>query len=125
MTLQAGPSAGQLDLRLQQGATWHVQLTYKAGADPQSATPVDLTGYTARLQVRSAWYSDSPLLSLTTTAGISLGGDAGTIDLHLSATETAALLWREGVYDLELQAPDGTVLRVLAGKVTVIPEVTR
>lgn len=125
MTLQAGPSAGQLDLRLHQGATWHVQFTYKVGADPATATPVDLTHYVARLQVRSAWYSETPLLALTEAAGITLGGGAGTIDLNLSATETAALTWREGVYDLELVTPEGGVRRVLAGKVTVIPEVTR
>lgn len=125
MTLQAGPSAGQLDFTLQQGATWHIQLIYKAGADTASATPIDLTGYTARLHMRSTWYADTALLTLSDGVGITLGGSAGTIDLALSAEATAALVWRDAVYDLELEAPAGTVRRVIEGRVRVVPEVTR
>lgn len=42
----------------------------------------------------------------------------------LSATETAALTWTEGVYDLEVEYADGTVQRYLQGAVTVSREGT-
>lgn len=126
-TPQAGPVVGQLNLIVQQGASWHVRLTYKVGADTQTATPVDLTDYEAHVQVRGTWYSDAILLSLSSVddAGIVLGGASGTIDLQLEAETTEALDWRDGVYDLELIAGDGHVVRLVEGRFRVIPEVTR
>lgn len=106
-----------------QGATLRDVTTWKAG-DP--AVPVDLTGCTARMQVRERVNSLSTLLDLTTeNGGIILGGTAGTVTVYLSATATAALEWRAGVYDLEIQFGSGDVRRLLAGTAVVLPEVTR
>lgn len=111
---------GTHNFEILQGETWTRTLTWKI-----SGALVDLTGYTARMQVRRKVTSDSTLLSLTSGSGITLGGSAGTITLSVSATDTAAMTWREGKYDLELVASDGTVTRLLEGRITVDPEVTR
>lgn len=106
-----------------QGATLRDVTTWKAGTP---AVPVDLTGCTARMQVRAKIDSADTLLNLTTeNGGIILGGTAGTVTVFLSATATAALTWKSGVYDLEVQFGNGDVRRLLAGSVAVSPEVTR
>lgn len=86
--------------------------------------PVDLTGATARMQIR-AGVGGAVLLELTTENGALAIAGLGTITRTLSAAQTAALTWTDGVYDLEVQFPDGTVQRYLQGAVTVGPEVTR
>jgi hypothetical protein len=114
--------AGEYDLEILQGETYTKQFVWKDSA----GTEVNLTGYTARMQVRQSKASDTVLLELTTANGrIALGGAAGTIDLTLSATVTAAITWKRGLYDLELVASNGVVRRLLEGEVTVSKEVTR
>lgn len=115
--------AAKLKLSIDQGATFTKTVTWKTG---KPATPVDLTGCTARMQVRESVESEDVLLSLTTENGrIALGGLAGTVDLRVEATDTALIEWAAGVYDLEIQFTDGTVRRLFSGSVTVSPEVTR
>ncbi len=85
--------------------------------------PVDLTGAKARMQIR-AGLGGALLLELTTESdGLAITGP-GTLIRTLSAAQTAALTWTDGVYDLEVQFPDGTVQRYLQGAVTVSREVT-
>lgn len=119
--------AGKLNLKIDQGATFKKALQWKAG-DP--AVPVDITGYQVRMQVRSELESSIVLLELNTSNGrvVLTTPASGSFELRLTATETAALAFESGVYDLEMTAPDGpdnTVTRLLAGSVTVLPEITR
>lgn len=116
-------AAFRLSLTILQGETFSRPLVWKAGAP---AVPVDLTGCTARMQVRSTVDNDTVLLELTTGNGrIALGGVDGTITLQLTAAETQALTWRNAVYDLEVVHPGGQVRRLVEGAVKVKPEVTR
>jgi hypothetical protein len=107
------------DVAIEQGATWTAALTM---------TDRDLTGCTARMQIRETVASPSTLLSLTSDpeAGIAIeAGPPGVVTITISATQTAAMTWRNGVYDLELVSPNGAVERLLKGDVTVDFEVTR
>lgn len=116
-------SAFKLSLKIDQGSTFNQLVTWKTGTP---AVAVDLTGCTARMQVRSKLESPVVLLSLTTeNGGIALGGIAGTVTLNISAVATAAITWSSAVYDLEIVFANATVRRLLAGGVTVSPEVTR
>jgi hypothetical protein len=110
---------GKLNLTCPQGSTFSKSLTYKLDDNP-----VDLTGYSARLQVREFFYSPDPVLNLTNSSGITLGASAGTIQILIDATTTSGLLAGDYVYDLELVA-GGTVTRLIEGKFVVTPEVTR
>lgn len=113
----------KLPLTIYQGSTFMEQVTWKAG---QPAAPVDLTGCTARAQVRAEIEAPDVLLDLTTENGrIELGGATGTVTIKITAEDTAAITWTEGVYDLEVVFADGYVRRLLAGGVAVSPEVTR
>lgn len=111
----------EYDLCIPQGATFSRVIRWKAdGAN------VNLTGYTARAQIRPTAASATTTLSLTTENGrITLGGAAGTITLTISATDTAAIAAGRYVYDLELVSAGGIVTRLLQGVVTVSANVTR
>jgi len=99
---------------------------YASGGELLYRAPVNLTGYTARLQIRETVEATDTLLSLTTeNGGITLGGTAGTITLLASATATAALDFVNAVYDLEVISGSGVVTRLLHGTVTLSKEVTR
>jgi hypothetical protein len=109
------------DLCVQQGATFRRVITWKA-----DGALVNLTGYTARMQIRATAEASTALIELTTENGrIALGGSAGTITLTISATDTAALTSGRGVYDLELVSGSGIVTRLLQGAVTISRNVTR
>lgn len=117
--------AHKVPLKIDQGATFDTTYTWKAGP-AKAPAPVDLTGCVARAHVRADLAAPLILLELTTENGrIELGGVAGTIRIHLNATDTAAIDWESGVYDLEIEFPDGRVVRRMAGGVSVSPEVTR
>lgn len=112
--------AGQYRIIIDQGATYSQVITWK-----DSNGPINVTGYTARMQVRPTIASSTTTLSLTTeNGGIALGGAAGTITLAVSATATAALAEGKYVYDLEL-VTGADVYRVVMGTFTVRGEVTR
>lgn len=114
-------SAGVYKIVCDQGATFERLLTIK----DSNGDLLDLTGYTARMQVRPEVESDSILVELTTENGrITLGDAAGTVSLYIAASDTAALD-KSGFYDLEIIAVDGTVSRILKGKFDLDPEVTR
>ena len=116
-------AAAKLKLAIEQGATFRKVLTWKAGTP---AVAVDLTGCTARMQIRKDIPSTTPYVTLTTeNGGIELGGAAGTITLIITPTATAAFTWTIGVYDLEIVFSPTDVRRLVYGPVTDSPEVTR
>jgi hypothetical protein len=112
--------AGAYNFTIEQGATFNLLMTWRI-----DNVPVNLTGYTARLQARIDVDETDTILSLTTGAGITLGGAAGTITLDQTATQTALLPKGEYVYDLELQTSGGVVTRLLQGELNISAEVTR
>ena len=115
-------AAAQYDILIEQGATFQKLLTWK----DESGAAIDLTDYTARMQVRLKKDSTSALLSATTENGyITLGGTAGTIDIEIPATVTADLSFTRAVYDLELVSSGGIVTRLIEGAVGLSKEVTR
>jgi len=87
-------------------------------------TPVDMTGMTGRLSIKSK-VGGPLLLSLTTlNDGIVIDVDECVIRIVIAAEMTAELDWRTGVYDLEMVAVDGSVTRLLQGRMRVADEVT-
>ena len=114
-------SAATTNLIIDQGATWEITFTYKN----INGTPINLTGYTAALQLRTSYDAVSSSLSLTSpSGGIVMGGTAGTIAITASATQTGGLAAGEYVYDLEITT-GSKVTRLVQGRITVTPQVTR
>lgn len=102
---------------------------YVSGGHLQINKPVDLTGYTARMDIKdkvggtvlaSSDAADAPLNIITLT----LDTAKKTITLLISATNTAAIAWRKGVYELEMVSATGVVDAVMTGQVSVTREIT-
>ncbi len=112
--------AGVYNFTIEQGETFVRVLTWQ---DEELAL-VNLTGYTARMQLR-ANRSDTAAVSLTTdNGGIVLGGAAGTITITITAAQTAALVSSVYFYDLELVSGTGIVTKLIKGTATLAREVT-
>lgn len=114
-------------LRIKQGSTFDDLVVWKVGATAEAATPVDLTGCTARTQFRASIDSPDVLLELSTAnGGMELGGVIGSVRYFISADDTTLLNWKEPVvYDTEITFPSGVVQRKFAGTASVSGEVTR
>lgn len=112
--------AGLLNLTIEQGATYNLSFLYQ----DEDGDAINLTGMTARMQLRRQFASDTALLTLTTENGrITITPLEGKIELYISATDTA-LLTGSGVYDFELV--NGLVVnRLLEGSFNICNEVTR
>lgn len=110
--------AGSYELRGRAGATLRRQFTLQ---EPDG-TPVDLTGYTGRMDVRSA--PGAPrLLRLAGPPGLTVAGPSGTVGLELTALQTRQLGAGVFVYDLQLVRGD-EVLDLVAGALVLEPEIT-
>jgi len=107
-------------MNARQGSTFTETLTVRIGANP-----LNITGYQARMMVRSTPSSSTVVLNLNTENGkISITGATGTINLSLTAAEMDAVAPRTYRYDLELVTGD-TVIPLLEGAFIVKPQVTR
>jgi hypothetical protein len=87
---------------------------------------VDLTGYSAKMQMRSK-VGTTPWVTLESPTDITLTSD-GLVTITLDHETTEDVAWNEytqGVWDIELTDPYDVVTRLAYGKVTVVPDVTR
>lgn len=105
------------DFTIQQGATFSRDIIWKVNDDP-----IDLSGYSARLQARPKKGSPVLYFELTTeNGGIEI--DGSTIKLRLEAEETDNFTFKSATYDFELESQTG-VTRLLQGVITLSDEVT-
>lgn len=82
-------------------------------------TPVDMTGWTGRAQVRETY--EAELVDELTVTCNSTG-------VLVTWTGIQTSLWPQftwGVWDLEVTSPSGNTTRLIEGKVYLSPEVTR
>lgn len=91
-------------------------------------TPVDLTGFSAELQIRSSVRASTALLTVSSQGinpGILLDNAARTIVVSITPAQTAALTFSNAVFQLELTSGSGDVTRLDEGAVTLSREVVR
>ena len=114
--------AAKLKLKIEQGATFRQSFDWSA-----NGSPVNLTGYTARMHMRNPIESPTIIHELTTENGGITFSDAlaGKIELFISDADTSAFNFDSCVYDLEMIAPNADVIRLIEGEVTLSKEVTR
>ena len=113
--------AGRYDTICDQGATYERVVILRDSA----AGLVDLTGATAKMQLRNTATGAVVIKELTTeNGGIILGGGTGTISLFISAVDTALIAAGNYVYDI-LVINGSSVIKPLWGTFTVRAGVTR
>jgi len=116
------------DLITDQGSTVNQVFTIKNSA----RKALNLTGYTARMQVRAWDRSTSNTVSTvaaeyTTENGyMSINGMAGTVTLLIPPSDMESFPAGSYQYDVEIESADsGDTTRIIQGKFIVRPEVTK
>jgi hypothetical protein len=114
-------TAYPFDLCIQQWATYLQAFTWLSpqviSNGSQQVLPVDLTGYTATLEIRA--FPLAPTILYDASSNITLGGPTGIITINIPASTTGGFTWWSGVYDLLLTSLSGQVTRLTQGNVTV------
>ena len=111
---------GRYNITVYKGTTFQLSPVWKV-----DNLPVNLTGYTADMQVRQ--FTDSAItIELSTANGRAvINAGLGQVVLTLTAAETAALTANNYQYDLNLTSPDGYVYKILQGAFVVNNSVTQ
>ena len=126
-------AAGNYSFTIEQGTTVDFEIQY-TDADN---LPIDLTGYTGKMQIKSGFANDRPTTYATLTStiaedgtGLNFSGSlgdtpptSGSIGIHISAATTSAFTFAKAKYDLELTS-GSVVTRILEGVVSLSKEVT-
>jgi hypothetical protein len=107
--------AAKVNLVIDQGTTF----TTTFDVSDSSNTAIDFSTYTARSQLRKAYES-----SISYPFSVALSSN-GYITLSMTANTTNVISAGRYVYDVEVQATNGDVLRIVEGIVTITPQVTR
>jgi len=121
---------GTVALTGKQGSTWSFTISIKQS---DNITPMDLTGYSARGQIRKLHASTE--ITKTFVCTILSPPTNGIVSIGLSSVDSAAIVTGKSgkdaastyVYDIEIytgSAPE-VVTRILEGKLFVDPEVTK
>ena len=106
------------NINIPQGTNYSLTFTLKVGGNPR-----DLTGYSARGQIRSSHSSDTILATFDCSIPTPSNGQ---ITIALDNATTGGIAKSTNVYDIEIfTAGDANVERVLEGKATIDPQVTR
>lgn len=81
--------------------------------------PIDLTGYTAAMQVRPRYDAD-PIIDLDNSS-FTIDGPNGEVTLSVSAADLTVAA-QSGVYDVKVT--NGTIVRRVGGKFAINPRST-
>lgn len=106
--------ASKANLVIDQGSTYSVTINI----DDDNGDGLNVSGYSARAQMRKHYTSSNSVSFVTSLAN-------GELSLSLTANQTANIVAGRYVYDVELIDSSNNVTRILEGIITVTPEVTR
>ena len=108
------PLMGEVEISLTHGKDLPFTLTWHT--DSTKTAQVDLTGYSAKFQIRtSVADKGTPLLEYTSGVEITLGGAAGTIVFNLADTDNV-FGDAELYYELEMTDAAGLKRPLIGGK---------
>lgn len=128
-------AAGKYSFVIEQGTTVNFEIQYKDA----NSNPVDLTSYSARMQLRPTVDSNTVYLTLSSSlnsdgTGLNMSGSNGTtpptsgsIGIYISAYTSSLLSFDTAYYDLEIYSGSTypVTSRVLEGQIRLSKEVTR
>ncbi len=110
------------NFEVDQNATFTFQIEY---TEDDELTPIDLTGSSAKLQVRDTQGGSKLAFTLTSPAGgIVIDGPAGTLDIKMTPTQTNKLFYPKSAYDIMVIDTNGNKIKLLEGFLTLNRSVT-
>lgn len=99
---------------------------YASGGVVEYNLPIDLAGFTARMQIRAKLEDTAVIQELTTENGmLTIDSINKTITLNIPPELTAAYTFNTAVYSLEMVSIGGQVNPFANGTITLVKEVTR
>lgn len=127
-------AAAKYPFTIEQGVTTTLEFQYKDANE----NPINLTGYSGRMQIKSDYADNAPTTYATISSsiaadgtGLSFSGSNGTtpptsgsIGLHISAVSSSAFTFETAKYDLEIYS-GSLVIRLVEGTIKISKEVTR
>jgi hypothetical protein len=113
--------AGQKNFEVDQNATFSFIVEYK----DNSGLPVDLTGSTAKMQVRDTKGGTKLAFSLTSPAGgITITPLLGKLTIKMTPTQTNKLFYPKSSYDIMLTDSNANKIKLIEGFITLSRSVT-
>lgn len=105
------------NLYIDQGSDFSAIVTLKN----QDGTPINLTGFTLKSQLRKSYQSSSAV-----DFNVSIyNASEGKIKMQLPASSSSGLIAGRYLYDVEITSPTNERKRALEGIVVLTPEITR
>lgn len=93
--------------------------------EEDNVTPIDITGYSAKLQVREKADSQIVIVEVNDGAGLLLTGPLGKIDLTFTSVQTGLMVNDVYAWDLRLTSPSNVVDTIVGGSILPEQAVTR
>ena len=107
--------AGTYNIQILQGETFHKEIVWR----DKSGNIVDLTGYSAKMQIRTAKTGGTVIVELSTVNGKIVIDSNHLITLTIPSEDTAYMNFvGSAVYDLELMK-NSVVKRLIQGTATL------
>jgi len=105
-----------------QNATFKFEIQY---TQDDEVTPIDLTGATAKMQVRDTAGGTKLAFTLTSPdGGITIDGPTGTINVIATPTQTSKLFYPKSSYDMMVIDSNGNKIKMIEGFMTLERSVT-
>ncbi len=113
--------AGQKNWEVDQNTTFTFTVEYK----DNSGDPIDITGASAKMQVRDTKGGSKLAFSLTSPAGgITIDGPNGKLTIKITPTQTNKLFYPKSSYDIMLTDSNLNKTKLLEGFMTLSRSVT-
>ena len=113
--------AGQKNLEVDQNATFSFIVEYK----DNNGLPIDLTGATAKMQVRDTKGGSKLAFSLTSpSGGIIIDPTNGKLTIKMTPTQTNKLFYPKSSYDIMITDSNANKIKLLEGFMTLSRSVT-
>jgi FlaG/FlaF family flagellin (archaellin) len=108
------------NFEVDQGATFSFQIEYLDSND----SPINLTGSTAKMQVRDTKGGKQLVATLSTPSSNGINIDGNMITVTMPAASTNKLIFPKSAYDIVVTDTNGNKIRILEGFLTLSRSVT-
>lgn len=109
--------ATQKNWEVDQNTTFTFQVQY---TEDDEVTPIDLTGASAKMQVRDIKSGSKLAFTLTSPAGgITIDGPNGLVTVKATPTQTSKLFFPKSAYDIMVIDSNGNKIKLLGGFITL------
>jgi len=112
--------AATKNFQVDQGATFSFQIEYLDSSD----NPINLTGSTAKMQIRDTKGGKQLVATLNTPSSNGIDINGNVITVTIPAASTNKLIFPKSAYDILVTDTNGNKIRLLEGFLTLDRSVT-